>query len=673
MDEMLARLNRIYPNSNFVLIQKYDPEIWKNREYNSDYDTKSPLNKWKSRPLSYDEAQQKVEEGFRIGWVVPKGIVVVDIDNEDDERSQLYLERLLEKFEVKYSYNRTSRGIHLVFRDPTKTIKTDSHTKCGINIVIDTRANESGYIILPCNDPHREWGEWGDFVEEIPYFLTPMIKDTTPTFIGLVDGDGRNDALWRWRGRLEQCQKLDATQIEKCIRIINENLFDSPMTNNELCKTVLREKTSKERMSMQEKENIYNKYAEEIISKFDIISYYDNYYMFDGIYYKPVDELEIEKIIHFEVSKNISASGRNEILQFLKVKTQVQLKDFDKDWYKIACKSGILNLVTGEVETPNKTDINTICIPYEYNNDPVYSPRIDQFMKDLTNGDVIKMQFLYQIAGYCLLKKNVFQKFFIFKGEGGTGKSTFTNLLQMMVGDNHTSHVSLPEFDKDYYLSTLVSKLLNVDDDVVDGKALQYTGKFKSTVSGDEISARQIYREPITFKPYATLVFSCNRLPTIMDNTSGLYRRMILIELNHKVSKPDPLFLNKVTEQDMEYFLFKAVEGIKMALEEGRFRISTSEEELVHLFKRRQSPINEWIYDNDISLGDVSGKEVTPLYAQYAEWCNLNGYNKIMTAFSFKESICAIYDVELDRVERNGAFKQVFVRRGEFNPDTKPF
>lgn len=673
IDKHLERLNRIYPNGKYVLIPPYNADAFKDRPYDSSFDTKAAINKWKSKPLSYDEAQAALSEGNRIGWVVPKGMVVVDIDNKDDERSQEYLERLLNKFECKYSYNYSSKGIHILFQDPSENIKSDSKTKCGINIEIDTRANDTGYIILPSNDPHRAWGEWGDYVEEIPYFLKPLMKEQTPSFIAMKDGDGRNNALFKWRSKLEQTNKLKKEEVEKCIRIINEYLFDEPMPNQELFKTVLKERDKAQNTDKVEKENIYNKIADDIVGKFDIISFFDNFYNFNGTYYKPINSLELEKIIHFEVSKNINKAGRKEIIEFLKVKTQVKLEEFDKDWHKIACKNGVLNLVTGELETPNKSDINTIFIPFNYNDDPEYSPRIDEFMKDLTNGDPLKMQFLYQVAGYCLLKKNLFAKFFIFKGEGGTGKSTYMNLLQMLVGEINCSHVSLCDFDKDYYLSTMVSKLLNVDDDVVDGKALENTGRFKSIISGDKISVRQIYREVMDFFPYATCLFSCNRLPRIMDNTSGLYRRMVLIELNHKISKPDPLFMNKITEKDMEYLLFKAVDGIKLAIEEGRFRISTSEEELLNLFRRRQSPINEWLYENDMRIDDFHLKECLPLYNQYIEWANLNGYNKLMTAFSFKESICALYDIELDRRKTDRGLKQVFIKRGLFDPNYKPF
>ena len=676
MDEHLARLNRIYPNGHYVEIPAYNPELFKDRAYDSSFDSKAAVNRWKTNPLSYEEAQDLVSQGKRIGWVIPKGYVIIDIDNKDDARAQTYLEKLLHKFEVKYSYNYTSKGIHILFKDPTEDIKSDSRTKCALNILIDTRANASGYIVLPCNDPHRQWGKWGDYVEDLPYFLRPLMKDNTPSFIGMTDGDGRNDALFKWRSQLERCNKLTNEEIEKSIRIINENLFDIAIPNNELFKTVLREKETKKQQQLIKKENPYNKIADDIVGKYDFAYYYGNFYKFNGIYYEAISDVDMERLIHFEVDPNIAQAGRKEIIEFIKIKTEVDINDFNKDWYKIACKNGVLNLMVGELEQPNKCDINTISIPINYNPDPVYSPRIDQFMKDLTNGDVIKMQFLYQIAGYCLLKKNVFEKFVICKGEGGTGKSTYTNLLHRMVGgDVNCSHIGLGDFNKEYYIVNLHNKLLNIDDDVADAKFLENTGRFKSIISGNTISARQIFKTVLDFRPFATCIFSCNRLPKIMDKTSGLYRRMILIELNHKIEKPDPQFMTKVTDSDMEYFLFKAVEGIKTALEEGHFRITQSEQHLLDMFKRRQNPLNEWLYELGFTLGDLHMKKCITLFRQFTEWYEQNGHKGKMSSFTFKEDICALYDMDIRSVQTEGTTipQQVFYKPGNFNKDFKPF
>ena len=65
MDENLARLNRIYPNSKYVLIPKYNPEQWVDKSYDSSLDNKAALNRWKSKPLTYDEAVEKAEKSDR--------------------------------------------------------------------------------------------------------------------------------------------------------------------------------------------------------------------------------------------------------------------------------------------------------------------------------------------------------------------------------------------------------------------------------------------------------------------------------------------------------------------------------------------------------------------------------------------------------------------------------
>ena len=45
MNEQLAKLNRQYPNSSFVLIPKYDPSAWENKKYDSHLDFKAAMNK----------------------------------------------------------------------------------------------------------------------------------------------------------------------------------------------------------------------------------------------------------------------------------------------------------------------------------------------------------------------------------------------------------------------------------------------------------------------------------------------------------------------------------------------------------------------------------------------------------------------------------------------------
>ncbi len=683
MDKMLEKLNQLFPNCGYVQIRKYDPTVWEDREYDSKLENKAPLTHWRTTPLTYEQAQIFAERGWRIGWVVPEGYVVVDVDNTDHPESSERIERILHKLGISYCYNRTSRGTHFLFKDKSLSISTNAEMKCSLGITVDYRANKKGYIILPTNDPHRMWGEWSKEIDNIPFFLKPMMvaKNQIETFIGIREGEGRNTELFKWRTKLLQTNKLSDDEIAQSLILINENLLDVPLTEQEMLSSVLKARSTDEKqrkegkklkLNVLEKENIYNIIANQITREFDMICIgHKQYYMFDKTYYKPLRTIDVERLIHNEISQNIPEAGRKEIMSFLALKTLVEPDEIDRAWNRIAVGNGVLDVVTGELSEPDKNEKNTIAIPWNYNPNPMHSPKIDEFMAHISaNRDgsvnIMKQQFLYQIAGYCLLKKNYFGKFFIFRGEGQTGKSTFQDLIVKMVGETNRARVGIDKMDADYYLATLLSKLVNIDDDAVDGKVLVNTGRFKSLVSGNEITVRQIFKEPVTFTPFATPMFSCNKLPRILDKTTGLYRRMVIIELNNKIERPDPLFLMKLTQRDMEYFLYKAVYWVGVALQEGQFRISQSEQELLRKFKCRQSSLNEWVYEEKMSLGDIYGKGVLGLYTFYIDWAQKNGYTKLPSALTFKEDICALYDVE---VIYNGpeqrANQQIFGRRKE--------
>lgn len=684
MDENLLRLNKLFPNCGYVQIRKYEPELWRNREYDSRLENKAPMTQWRTSPLTFQQACEYAERGFRIGWILPEGYVCVDVDNEDNEESSAYIERILIDNNVKYAYNRTSRGVHFFFQDRNLAIPSDAVTKCALGVTVDHRANRKGYVILPTNDPNRSWGDWPFELDDIPFYLKPLMaaKNQIETFIGL-DSPGRNDALFKWRSKLLQSNKLTNEEIRESLILINKYLLRTPMDEREMLASVTkeratdreqREKGERQKLNVLEKPNIYNEIANKITREFDLMNVGGEkgvFYRFENSHYKSMETAEMEKLIHYEISENIPSQGRKEIMKFVALKTLTSMDDIDCQWNKIAVANGVLDLVTGELSEPDPNEKNTIAIPWRYNPDPIHSPKIDEFMAHISADydgtvNVMKQQFLYQIAGYCLLKQNFFHKFFIFQGDGGTGKSTFQNLIVKLVGKKNCSHVALDKMDNDYFLATLMGKLVNIDDDAVDGKILAETGRFKSIVAGEPIEVRQIFSAPVTYVSYTTLMFSCNKLPRIQDKTDGLYRRMVIIELNNKVLKPDPLFIMKLTSVDMEYFLYKAVYWLGVAFQEGKFRISQSEQELLRKFRCRQSSLNEWLYSENMSLGDIYNKPVSALYTFYVEWATQNGYSKFPSSLSFKEDICALYEVEIGYTgEDRRASSQVFTRRKE--------
>lgn len=649
MDVMLERLNKIFPDSGYVKVEKYDPKLWEGKEYDSHLDFKLAMNKWASNPLDYEAACEAAAEGYRIGWVVPEGVCVIDIDNQEVADSADYVLKVLEQEKLKFNWNRSFHGMHLIFRDPKKTQQSVAKVKCGLNIIIDTRANKTGYIVLPVNDPHREWGVWSDVQDVLPPYLRSIGKDNTTSFIGLEDGDGRNDAIFKWKTKLVQSKKLNSEEIDKTLKLINECLFATPMTNKELASiSEPKEEYKEKKKKSGYKESLSNMLANELLSRYDIITLGDQFYLYENNYYKPITNKMLEVIIHKELGEDIEPYIWDVVKRFVSAKTQIEPEDMDKNWDQIACKNGILNVVSGQLTLANKTDFNTIHIPWRWNDDPAPSPTIIDFMSQITKGDANKIQFLYEVVGYCLLKRNLYRKFFIFQGQGGTGKSTFQRLIAKLVGEENCSYVGLNNFDNDYFLCQLNNKLVNLDDDAVDGKSLDDSGRFKSVTAGEKITARPIREAPRAFIPFCTCIFNCNRLPRILDTTTGLYSRIIIVELDNKIEKPIPKFEEMLTDQDMEYFLYKAVKAIGEVIERGSFTINSTSQKLLQRFKCRQSGVNEWLFDCGIKIKDLHTRRCQTIYTQYVAWCAMNGYKMVQNINTFKEEVAAAMNIVVD-------------------------
>ena len=76
------------------------------------------------------------------------------------------------------------------------------------------------------------------------------------------------------------------------------------------------------------------------------------------------------------------------------------------------------------------------------------------------------------------------------------------------------------------------------------------------------------YETPMKLYNTAKFIFSCNEMPTFKDKTDGMYRRLEIIEFNHKVPKEnaDPLFLDRIQTDDYVWLLAQSFIAIHKAL-----------------------------------------------------------------------------------------------------------
>ncbi len=139
------------------------------------------------------------------------------------------------------------------------------------------------------------------------------------------------------------------------------------------------------------------------------------------------------------------------------------------------------------------------------------------------------------------------EKFHIWTGSGGNGKSKLIDLFAACMGDYKTTlPISLltqkrgsssgasPELEK-----TKGKRFACLQEPERNEKL--NVGLMKELTGGDTIEARGLYKEPIHFKPQFKLVLTCNDLPEMPSDDEGTWRRVRAVEFPSKFTeKPDP-------------------------------------------------------------------------------------------------------------------------------------
>ena len=652
----IETFGKLFPKSKFVKIAPFDEAELTDEAVRKK--NKAPVDgRGIKNPLNLGEALNWVADGGRLGWVVPSNIIVIDIDNKDHPKSASVLEKILYIKGIKFWSNESKQGTHFIFKNTAEVMKKRSEfagALTPIGIRADGRGEGKGYIILPVNDEqHRHWKDWSsEEVDELPFFIRPLrpARPDDPIFIDMAEGGG-SDALVKIRGIACATNMITKDQSVECLRIINEIIWTNPMSEKMFEATVARdmpyENVATADGTGPSKDNVWRILAQKLIKEYNLIALGDTIHMYTHGQYRPFSPHELQTFILEKGDMNATASQRKETIQFITALCQKDYSEINKDYAIIAVKNGMLDLNSCVITPHSPDNCNTIYLDWEYKEDVEYSALIDDFMKQISDGDAKKMQFLYEVAGYCLLKKSIFEKFFIFKGTGGTGKSTFCNLIMRMVGKRYVSTVKLNQFDQDYYLATMIDKLVNIDFDASDKKTLEDSGRFKSITCSEPVSVRQIYAAVVEMVSCATVIINANHMPKIADKSDGLYRRMILVEIDKKIKNPDPKFLERITDSDMEYFFYKAVQGIHLALQRGTFTINTSEESLKLKFQIGQSNLKKWLQSYQYSIKDLVNKNTTQLFQDYKTFCLENNCNS-STKQNFVDELLVETDLLLD-------------------------
>lgn len=334
----------------------------------------------------------------------------------------------------------------------------------------------------------------------------------------------------------------------------------------------------------------------------------------------------IQELLYTEFVKSVTL---NQIYSLLLIQGGIQKEFADLNRYPVTWinfKNGMYDVV-GQKLYPHKKEYFSINqIPHEIRLDA--DPRKEwsftgRFLEEISPAPDDR-RMLLQYLGYCMTRDTRQQKFMIIKGTGGTGKSRIINLFERIMGEENCSNIPLQDLNRRFYATNLYCRLLNSCADIP-SSAMDSIDVIKKATGEDALMYEKKGHDPVTFRSYAKLLFSANKIPLNLDEKSdAYYRRLLIFEMNKKPQRKDYQLDDKLGAE-IGGTILAAVNALRELYvgEGGELKASKNSERLVNELYKEADSAKAFIED---CLVRSTGSRIkrSDIFEAYKHYCEEN-------------------------------------------------
>ena len=347
------------------------------------------------------------------------------------------------------------------------------------------------------------------------------------------------------------------------------------------------------------------------------------------------------------------------------------------DPHLIAFSNGVLDVRTMELRDFTADDVIPNVIPHRWNPD-AEGGIVDTVLAKISAGDPAVELNLCEFAGLCMYRDSAKYGYMaILLGRDGAnasnGKSTYIDMLANMLGGENYCTLDMAIIGERFQAGNLVGKLANLGDDI-SNERLQggIMATVKKAVTGQELYTDVKGGAGYKFRPYATMVFSANRMPSLEDCSEGVTRRLFPIRFNARFSPSDadydPDIMDKLrTEEAAERLIVRGVGGLRRVLQNRRPTPNDESVRMVQDIRLDNSSVLQWIAYEEVTAEWCEGKTPTVVHDAYDRWCNDNGFRNPKATNSMSKELMAELDLEVRQVKVDGRNHRKYFRKDAKN------
>lgn len=331
-----------------------------------------------------------------------------------------------------------------------------------------------------------------------------------------------------------------------------------------------------------------------------------------------------------------SLRNRKNMIEDAKDKYPISNEELDKDTYLFNCQNGTFNLRTFKLQNHNPSDLISKI------SNVVYNPNSESkvfynFLIEIFENDIEKIEYLQKILGYTLTGNSNQEEFYIFYGPSTrNGKSTCIEAIINMLGGTNGYAITISpdslatkQFLDGRQASGDIARLkgyrfVNASEPQ---QNMSINASLLKTLTGrDTITAREIYHESFEFKPSFKLYINTNYLPVIYDNTLFTSNRIRVIKFNKHFTdaEQNKNLKEELCSQEVVNEIFNwCIEGLKKFNTIG----AIPPKSVINDTKEYQLSNDKLeIFISECLEKSEKNSKASEIYEIYKNWLSKNGY-----------------------------------------------
>ncbi|MGM9608508.1 MAG: phage/plasmid primase, P4 family [Oscillospiraceae bacterium] len=267
-----------------------------------------------------------------------------------------------------------------------------------------------------------------------------------------------------------------------------------------------------------------------------------NLYIYQGARYQLLSPEEAQRLIVSHCRDAVECVGTpghlRAVYDLLLLEPRILRTVEDVSQSIVSFQNGVLSLATRQLHPHSPAFFTTYSLCCSYRSDALDCPVFSAFLAQVTGGDSLLAQRIWEMIGYCLVPDLGGKVIFPLQGVPNSGKSLLSSLIENFFPLDAVAALDVHVLGDKFAASELVGKALCISPDLPSGPLdTKSTSVLKQLSGNDLVSADVKYQRRAKFRCTAKFILASNHPLITKHQDDALTDRLVVIPFRFSVPK----------------------------------------------------------------------------------------------------------------------------------------